>query len=243
MPYEQATERELRAHIRANPGGLAPRRRLAEMLEARGDLAAAAVEYLAIADAFVGNDLLTKAIDTLDRVAALDPGRKEVGLRKAKLEGLENTLPRRDLQIARLARRPRETVEPQSLTAYDLRRFWIEIGSSPLVEELDDDARALLFAASEVQQWTAMSSVVREQQWLPRCYLVTEGALAATVRTGRARPRTLRRLIPGEVVGDRALLEDTPWTVGYRTECATAALRISARRFVEGVPETTAPRR
>jgi len=232
------TERELRARIRANPKSLAPRLLLADFLAGRGDRAGAAGEYFAIADTYVENDLHAKALRLLDKVSDLVPGHPEVTARQAKLEGLEATLARRDLQIARLARRQPELLDPASVTADDLRRFWNEVGTSPFVADLGDDPLALFLAAAEVQQWTPLSIIVREGQQLPRCYVITDGSVE--VIASYRDPRTLRRLMPGEVFGERALLEDAPWPARYRTEVRTTALRLSRQRFREAVSNDSA---
>jgi len=228
----EETEKELRARLRANPRNLAPRRQLAELLVSRGDRRAAATEYLAISESFVENDMFFKAVRVLDQVSRLAPDRADLELRKAKLEGLEATLSRRDSQIARLARRSVRSIGPASLTAFDLRRFWVEIGTSPFVTELDDDALGLLFATAEVQQWTPMTIVVREGQWLPRCYLITYGVFEAGIDAKR---RTLRRFLPGEVIGERTLFDEIHWPASYRVEGSATALRLTAQRFRERV--------
>jgi uncharacterized protein (TIGR02996 family) len=232
------TEQELRARIRANPNSLAPRLLLADALAGRGDRAKAAKEYIVIADTYAENDLHAKALRLLDKVLELVPGHPDVTARQAKLEGLEATLARRDQQIARLARRQPELLDPASVTADDLRRLWNEVGTSPFVADLSDDPLALFFAAAEVQQWTPLSIIVREGQQLPRCYMITDGSVE--VIASYRDPRTLRRLMPGEVFGERALLDDAPWPARYRTEVRTTALRLSRQRFTAAVSNDSA---
>jgi CRP-like cAMP-binding protein len=165
-------------------------------------------------------------------VSDLAPGRTDVLERRARLGALGPTLSRRDVQIARLARR--SVVGPEDLTAPELRRFWNYIGASPLVTQVDDAGLGLLLDACEVQHWTPQSVVVRAGQTLPRCYCLVEGYFEAT-RVGPRGTLPLLRFLPGDVIGDRALVGDAPWPVEVRTGDGetTAALRWTRRRIQE----------
>jgi CRP-like cAMP-binding protein len=150
---------------------------------------------------------------------------------------LRETLPRRDAQIERLARRPVSSLGPTDLTIPELRRMWNAIATSAFVSEADASALALFFSAAEVQRWTPLSVVVREGQWLPRCYLVVEGTIEAVAGS------LPRRFVPGEIFGERALLDDRPWSALHRTVGPATALRLDRLRYderVAGVPAAEA---
>jgi CRP-like cAMP-binding protein len=153
--------------------------------------------------------------------------------RLARVSAIESTLPRRDVQIARIVRRHERA--PESLSATEFRRFWNEIGDSALVSALDDDSLGVLLDACEVQHWTPRSVVVRAGQSLARCYLLVEGGLEATEAGPDGSPIPLTRFLPGDVVGDGALVEDAPWPAAYRTGDGqpTTALRWTRRRLEE----------
>lgn len=226
---------DLRAMLRARPDQAAARLLLADRLAQRGEIENAIIEYFSVVDAYVENDLHGKAVRLLRRVSELAPGREDVLERLAQIGGIEATLSRRDLHIARLARRPTETLEPASLGAAELRRFWNDLGASPLVSGLDDSSLGLLFAACEVQRFSRLSVVVRAGQWQPRCYLVAEGAIEARVMGPDGSAVAALRFDPGDVLGDRALLEDTPWPAECRTaeDETTTVLRLTRRRLAE----------
>jgi len=226
---------DLRAMLRARPDQAAARLLLADRLAQRGEIENAIIEYFSVVDSYVENDLHGKAVRLLGRVSELAPGRADVLEHLAKLSGIDATLARRDLHIARLARRAAETLEPASLGAAELRRLWNELGASPLVTQLDDASLALLFAACEVQRFSPLSVVVRAGQWQPRCCLVAEGVIEARSMSPDGTPLTLLRFLPGDVIGDRALLEDAPWPAEYRTadDETTTVLRLTRRRLAE----------
>jgi len=227
-------ELALRERLRSHPESAGMRMRLADALASRGEQPAAAAEYVAAAELFATNDLYEKAAHALDLADRLDPARPDFGERRRKLEQAARTLERRDLQIVRLARRDHAALEPASLTALELRRFWVEIGASPLAADLDDDALALLLETVEVQEWSARTVVVRQEQFLPRCYLVVEGELEALVAGLGAPARSTGRIVPGQVIGAGPLLDGAPWPAELRTSGGPAtALRLAGRRLAE----------
>jgi CRP-like cAMP-binding protein len=221
--------------LRARPDQASARLRLADRLAQRGDVESAIIEYFSVVESYVENDLHEKAVRLLRRMSELAPGRGDVDERLAKLSGVAATLARRDLHIARLARRAPATLQPSSIDAAELRRFWNEFGASPVVTELDDGALALLLAACEVQRIGPMTVVVRAGQWQPRCYLIAEGGIEAGGPGPGGKPASLLRFGPGDVIGDRALLEDAPWAAEHRTtdEASTTVLRLTRRRLAE----------
>jgi hypothetical protein len=226
---------DLRAMLRARPDQAAARLLLADRLAQREEIESALLEYFSVVHSYIENDLHEKAVRLLRRMDDLAPGRSDVEEQLAKLSGIVPTLPRRDLHIARLARRAPETLLAASLDAAELRRFWTEFGASPLLTELDDPALGILLAACEVQRFSSMTVVVRAGQWQPRCYLIAEGAIEARAPGPGGSPLALLRFVPGELIGDRALLDDTPWAAEHRTieDETTTVLRLSRRQLVE----------
>jgi tetratricopeptide (TPR) repeat protein len=221
----------LRERARRNPESAGTRMRLGDALASRGECPAAAAEYQAAAELFAANDLYEKAAHAFDLAIRLDPARSDFGERRRKLEQAARTLERRDLQIARLARQDRAVA---SLTAVELRRFWAEIGTSPLATDLDDDALALLLETVEVQEWSARTVVVRQEQYLPRCYLVVEGELEVLVAGHGAPTRSTGRIVPGQVIGAGPLLDGVPWPTELRVPDRPAtALRLAGRHLAD----------
>jgi len=226
---------DLRAMLVARPNQAAARLLLADRLARQGEIENAIIEYFAVVESYVENDLHAKAVRLLERVSELAPGRADVEERMLELSGVAATLPRRDLHIARLAQRSTSTLVPASINAAELRRFWNEFGASPLVAELDDGALGLLLAACEVQRISRMTVIVRAGQWQPRCYFIAEGAIEARAQSPDGPPISLLRFTAGELIGDHALLEDAPWLAEHRTteEQDTTVLRLTRRRLAE----------
>jgi len=217
----------------ARPNQASARLLLADRLVGYGEIESAIREYFAVIDSYVENDLHAKAVRLLERVSELAPGRADVEERMVQLSGVAETLPRRDLHIARLAGRDPTALLPSSIDASDLRRFWNGFGASPLVTDLDDSALGLALAACEVQHVPPTTVIVRAGQWRPRCYLIAQGELEARARSVDGSPVSLVRFAPGDVIGDRALLDDAPWAAEHRTtdDRDSTLLRLTRRRL------------
>jgi len=218
---------------------------LADRLVARGEVGLALPEYHTVVHSYVEQDLHGKAVRLLQRMVELAPDRTELVELRTRLAEVDLTLPRRDLHIARLARRRAETLGPTSLTAPDLRRHWNAFGVSPFVNGVDDDALGLFFSACEVHHISPMSVVVRSGQSYPRCCLLAEGAIDATRIGPDATRLSLLRFLPGDVIGDRAFLDGAPWAVECRTpvDVATTVLRLTPGAIESWAPDLDTPHR
>lgn len=203
---------QLRAVLHSRPDHVAARLALAERLADMGETDRAIAEYERVVDVYVEQDLHGKAIRLLERITESAPGRTDLLERMGRLSEVDLTLPRRDLHIARLARRPPGSLLPSSLQAAELRRYWNELGASRLVTRANDDALAVYFACCEVQHFSPMSTVARAGQSYPRCYWLVEGVIDT-----RFEGLPILRLAPGDVFGDRAMIRDSPWPADYVT--------------------------
>jgi CRP-like cAMP-binding protein len=114
--------------------------------------------------------------------------------------GLVPAYPKRDITVADVA--PRR-IERQIDMAEVLSRV-------PLLSVLDAEQTGCLARSGKLHELAASATIVREGEAGASLYIVLTGALEVSRTEGGGPPRTLGRLLPGDVFGEMSLLTGAP---------------------------------
>ncbi len=234
--------RLLRQLLRSRPDSLATRVKLAYVLARSGERADSVTEYLAVAEAHAEQQRFDRAVQTMQLALSALPANPLLMRRRKQLERLRAAWRRLDGIERRMESRLIEAEGIRSVTGYDLRALWSELGLSRLVTELDDDLLGLLFAAGNKHACTTHTSLARVGQNLPLCCVVLRGAVAARAGLEGEDP-VLHEYGPGEVFGLEQLLDGTRWPADYRAaRDDTITLQLGRRELERMRPDGAAPR-
>ena len=214
--YEEA-EQALRSRLRSSPRDLHSRLRLAEVLKSQRRGSDAVDEYLLVAQAYARDGFYDKALALLAKVSKLAPGDDKIALKIEGLRRAKNLEQRRDLVIDSLLERRGTGLESRTGTlAFELQRLWTQLAASPLLERLSDEQLRNLFGAFRIERVERGQELARKGETKEVIYLLGEGEIEVRVRPrSRGTETVLRAFSPGDLVGDRALLEHRPWPARY----------------------------
>ncbi len=112
----------------------------------------------------------------------------------------------------------------------------------PYFEDLPDELLKRVAEVSEMLELEADRVIIEEGSESEEMYVVVEGELVVTKRTGD-KEVTLAVLSPGEVVGEIALLDEAPRTATVTTTVPSTVLRVPAAAFGELLSDAQVVRR
>lgn len=112
----------------------------------------------------------------------------------------------------------------------------------PYFDDLPDELLERVAEVSEMLELEADRVIIEEGSESEEMYVVVEGELVVTKRTGD-KEVTLAVLSPGEVVGEIALLDEAPRTATVTTTVPSALLRVPAAAFGELLSDAQVVRR
>lgn len=219
--YDEAAER-LRARLKTNPQDLHSHLKLAEVYTQLRQLDKAVDVYGFVADEYAGDGFYDKGIALLSRAAKLAPLDPTLPIKIDKLQREKNMELVRTLALEGLRA---AGGKQDSTSALELQRYWHDLAGGPLVQHLSGEQLKRLFSAMRLVRLEEGEVVADEGHQDPFLLVLVRGALLATA-TAAGREMQLRSFGPGDLVGEAALLERTPWPARLRAAEPTAALRL-----------------
>lgn len=213
--YEEAIERlEKKAHD--NPNDLHSHLRLAEVLSQVGKGARALDQYLYVADMYTDDGFYDKALALLTKIARLAPGDDTVRLKTAKIQRLKELEHSRVIAIEGLVESQRGQSPLSRVSPIEIEKLWQGIASTSIVERLRGEQLRRLFAACE--PWTAeRGTVIARMGGMEELLLiVVSGSVEARFEAEPGKSYQLRTFFPGDLFGERSLLEHLPWPADYK---------------------------
>ena len=236
----QEAEKILRDRLKKSSLDLHARLKLAEVFERTSRLREAMDEYALVADRYAAEGYFDKAIAMLTKATRLNPD--DAGLR-LKLRRVQRV--RQFEQRLSIVMRTLSTLEGHrgatATTSYlELRRIWGELAVSDLMEKLDNEQLGRLLQVMELVKIGREKVIVERGEKLAELFLLTRGQVDVELQLPNGQTTTIRSLEPGDVIGDQALLEQTPWSATLRTAEPVVLLKLdrpSLENALKGNPD------
>lgn len=212
--YEEAIERlERRAHD--NPNDLHAHLRLAEVLAQVGKGGKALDQYLFVADMYTDDGFYDKALALLGKVARLAPADDSVRLKVARIQRLKQLEHSRVMAIEGLVESQREQDPLARISPVEVEKIWQALASTKIVDRLPGEQLRRLFRGCEpwlAEAGTQVAGVGSREEFL---VILVSGTVEARLTPEPGSSYQLRVFLPGDVFGERSLLEHLPWPANY----------------------------
>ena len=219
-------EQELTRRLRSNSKDLHSADRLAEVYRKTGRNEKALDQYLYVIDRWSSDGFYDKAIAVLAKATKLAPADTKLRQKMKVLERMRS-LDRRLTSVMRtLSQGEGKTGQAATASYLELRRVWTELASSDLMDRLDDQQLGRLLQSVKLERLAAEKEIITIGQKLEELFMLTEGSVEIVVELPNGETTALRSLEPGDLVGERALLERRPWPATYRTVEACVVLKL-----------------
>lgn len=237
--YSEAEE-ILKGRLRRNSNDLASRLKVAE-IQAKTDRIPLAVEgFVLVAERYAADGFHDKAFALMSKASKLAPADAKLPI---KLQEIERTrqLERRLSAVMRGLGKKEGAVGHSATTSYlELRRVWSELSVSHLIDRLDDHQLGHLLKGMDLERIGPNKVLAEAGESREELYLITRGGVEAEMVLPNGETTVLRSFEPGDVLGERALLERQPWPATYRTTESTVMLKLgreSLAKILEGNPD------
>jgi tetratricopeptide (TPR) repeat protein len=239
--YDEA-EQILKGKLRRNSNDLPSRLKMAE-LQAKTHRAEQAVEgFILVAERYAADGFYDKAFALMSKAAKLAPADEKLPLKLQKLERTRQ-LERRLSAVLRALGKQEGQVGHSATTSYlELRRVWGELSVSHLIDRLDDDQLGHLLKGMSLERFGPNRVLADAGQSREELYLITRGGVEAVMTLPNGETTVLRGFEPGDVIGERALLERQPWPATYRTIDSSVMLMLDRKSLAEVLEGNPDPR-
>ena len=240
--YEEAIER-LEKKTHDSPNDLHSHLRLAEVYSQVGKGAKALDQFLYVADMYTDDGFYDKALAQLIKVSRLAPGDDTVRAKMLRIQRLKDLEHSRVLAIEGLVEAQQEQDPLARTSPVEVERLWQGLASTAIVERLSGDQLKRLFAGCEL--WTAPEGAeiaVRGSRDEFLLILIT-GAAEAVVTTAEGQRYQIKQFAPGDILGERSLLEHKPWPANYRVIAQSKFVKVGPpgmERALTGNPDPRA---
>ncbi|HVT59252.1 MAG TPA: cyclic nucleotide-binding domain-containing protein [Thermoanaerobaculia bacterium] len=221
--YDEAAER-LVTKLKDNPQDLHSHLKLAEVYTELRQIARAVIEYSFVADEYAQDGFYDKGIALLSKAIKLAPGDTSLGM---KLEDLQNEKSMEHVRSQAIEGLRQAGGEHDGTSALELQRLWHHLASSALVRNLPGEQLRRLFSAMELVHFQESAVVVEEGSLEQYLLLLVRGVVDAMSGEGRDERDLLRSFTGGDIIGEGALLERTPWPATYHVREAVIALKLN----------------
>ena len=223
--YDDA-EIKLRERLQRNSSDLRSRLKLADVFMATHRRSEALEEYLAISDSYARDGFHDKAIALLSKVSKLVPDHEKTRERVERLRRAKRLEHRRST-VSNALLEGGEGRASSGSSAFEFQRLWHNLIACHLMESLDEGQLSRLFRALEFVHLHEGIHVADKGQQLEELYIVASGGVEALLELAGDSATVIRSFEPGDVFGERALLEHKPWLATYRTNTRSTLLKLT----------------
>ena len=203
----------LRGKLKQNSNDLHAQLKLADLYRRSGRGAKAVDEYVSVADAYAADGFFDKATALLAKVAKLAPGHEKVPLKIEALKRAKRLDRRREIVTEGLLEGSREA---RGISAFKVQRMWRDLSDCPLIERLDEDRLRRLFSSLELVELKAGQILAEKDEQMDKMFVIAQGTVEALAVLPNGTETVIRGFAPGQMIGDRALLEHQTWPTAYR---------------------------
>lgn len=240
--YDEAIER-LEKKTKDNPNDLHSHLRLAEVYAQVGKGAKALDEFLFVADMYTDDGFYDKALAQLIKVSRLAPGDDTVRAKMQRIQRLKDLEHSRVLAIEGLVEADQEKDPLARTSPVEVERLWQGLASTAIVERLSGDQLKRLFSGCELWSADAGREIAARGSRDEFLLILITGAAEAVYTTSDGQRFQLKAFGPGDILGERSLLEHKPWPASYQVTARAKFVRVAAagmERALTGNPDPRA---
>lgn len=235
--YEEAGER-LRARLKDYPNDLHSHLKLAEVYTQLRQFERAVDEYGFVAEEYAQDGFYDKGIALLSKAMKLAPFDPSLAGRIEKFQRDKDMEHVRTLALEGLQKAAGIEADTSML---ELRRLWSFLTSSSLVQHLPGDQLKRLFSNMEMVRLNAGVELAQEGSQEAFLVLIVTGTVEAALADG-GRNVLVRSFTTGDLLGEGAFLERTPWPANYRVTEPLVALKLSRAGLEQALTGNPDPR-
>ena len=210
-------EQILHKRVTRNAHDLRSRLKLADLFMRSKRQYEAVDEYIGVADGYARDGFYDKALALLSKVEKLVPGYEKTRIKIEKIERAKRSERSRQTAMEAVLAKRGEDFQKAGTTAFEVQQLWQNLSGSLLIQRLDGEQLARLFTAFEIVHYLDTTLIADRTQQLEELYLVAKGKVDVSIVMPDGKTMVLREFGPGDVFGERALLEHLPWPATYRS--------------------------
>lgn len=241
--YDEAIQ-ELELRTKRNPRDTYAHLKLAEVYGLRRMVAKSIDQYLYVVDLYTEEGFYDRALALLVKVSKVAPGDQAVANRIVRINRLKALELSKSHVVQGLLESTADANPLERLSPIEAQQIWQGISGSRLVERLPPEQLHRLMATVAVQDWNPGEVVAEMGSSIERMFLIALGQLEVGLNDpANGKWIQLRTLAPGDLFGERSLLEHRPWPATYRVLERARLLRFdrqSLERALTGNPDPLA---
>ncbi len=134
-----------------------------------------------------------------------------------------------------------ERTKQAGISAFKVQRMWRDLSDCPLILRLDEDRLRRLFESLDLVQLDPGEILAEKDERMDKLFVIAHGTVEALAVLPNGTTTVIRGFGPGQMIGDRALLEHQPWVTIYRTgekRCFVLQLdQAGLARAIQGDPD------
>ncbi|MEO8195762.1 MAG: cyclic nucleotide-binding domain-containing protein [Thermoanaerobaculia bacterium] len=240
--YDEAIER-LEKKTHDNPNDLHSHLRLAEVYSQVGKGARALDEFLYVADMYTDDGFYDKALAQLSKVSRLAPGDDTVRAKMQRIQRLKDLEHSRVLAIEGLVEADQGKDPLARTSPVEVEHLWQGLANTPIVERLSGDQLKRLFSGCELWPAAPGSEIATRGSRDEFLLILITGAAEAVFTTADGQKFQVKGFGPGDILGERSLLEHKPWPATYLVTAPSKFVKVGAagmERALTGNPDPRA---
>jgi tetratricopeptide (TPR) repeat protein len=219
-------EEKLRHRLNIDGRDLHHRLKLADLLMRIGERVQAVDEYLLVAEGYARDGFYDKASALLSKIGRYLPDNEKIRTKIAALDRAKRQERRRAVVVEGLLNAQTEGAGKTGRSAVELQQLWSNLTESPMVDRLSDVQLRRFFGAVRVLYLPSGAKLVEAGSQREEIYLVGKGEIEAVGQGSHGKLSVVRSFGPGQLIGDRSLLEHKPWPAVYRTSRASVVMAL-----------------
>ena len=218
-------EGRLRERVKRSPRDMALVVKLAGVLASLERRSEAVEEYLHASDGFLQDGFFDKASAVLSRAERLDPLNDQVTARQRRLQRSRELAQTRELAVSALKKADQSRAGGGGTAAIELEQIWDRLSKSRIIDDLPREQLPRLLSNMSLVRFGEGDQVAVKGGESEQLLLICFGEIEAYIQAP-GRDMALRTFSVGDIVGESALLERSPWPASYRALQPTSALRL-----------------
>jgi tetratricopeptide (TPR) repeat protein len=239
--WEEA-EKILHRRITRNAHDLRARLKLADLFMRSKRQYEAVDEYIGVADGYARDGFYDKAIALLSKVEKLVPGYEKTRIKLEKIQSAKRLERSRQTAMEAVLAKRGDDFQKAGTTAFEVQQLWQNLSGSRVIQRLDGDQLSRLFGVFEIEHYQNRTLIAERTQELEEFYLVAKGKVDVSIVMPDGKTMVLREFGPGDVFGERALLEHLPWPATYESGHKTIVMKLTREGLEKAIAGNPNPR-
>ncbi len=237
--YESA-EKMIKAQLRDHPDGQL-RMKLGDVLRRQGLGDAAVGEYLGASDEFLQRGFTDRANAALIRAQKISPDRPEIEARVQRMERRKRLDMIRSRALEALGDGSEVDETEQRTSQLQLDGVWELLSATEWIHSVANDQLIRILHGMQIQRCASGKRLIAEGALDSALFLLCEGEVEVR-RLGSRGVVALRSFGAGDVLGDKALLDQTAWPASLIAMTDCTVLRLDRSGFEVALAGNQDPR-